>query len=143
MSEIVGFRHAGINVKNMDVALAFYERLLGLELVSDRVSEDGGRFVGAGASPVRICVLRVPGSEPQIELLEYRDAGAAARAVKPVDAGVAHASFWVSDIDRLFARLVAGNVPVLSAPIVPASGRKKFYARDPDGFLLELTEEKP
>jgi hypothetical protein len=34
-------------------------------------------------------------------------------------------------------------VPVLSAPIVLASGRKKFYARDPDGFLLELTEEKP
>ena len=137
---IVGFRHAGVNVKNMEVALAFYGQLLGLELISDRISDDGGRFVGAGETPVRICVLRVPGSESHIELLEYRAAGGAPVSGKPVDFGVAHASFWVKDIDALFERLVAANVPVHSPPIMPASGRKKFYASDPDGFLLELTE---
>jgi lactoylglutathione lyase len=140
---IVGFRHAGVNVKDMDVARAFYEQVLGLELISDRVSDDGGRFVGAGDTAVRICVLRVPGTESHIELLEYRDADGAPSSGKPVDFGVAHASFWVKDIDELYGRLIAKNVPVHSAPIVPPSGRKKFYASDPDGFLLEFTEENP
>jgi hypothetical protein len=46
----------------------------------------------------------------------------------------------VKDIDRLFEQLAAEKVPVLSPPIEPTSGRKKFYARDPDGFWIELTE---
>lgn len=137
---IAGYRHAGVNVKNMDVALAFYQGLLGLELISDRVSEDGGRFIGAGDTPVRICLLGIPGADSHIELLEYRDAGGVSSSVRPADFGVAHASFWVHGIDGLFQRFVASDVPVLSPPIMPPSGRKKFYARDPDGFLLELTE---
>jgi catechol 2,3-dioxygenase-like lactoylglutathione lyase family enzyme len=140
---IVGYRHAGVNVKDMDVSLAFYNGVLGLELISDRVSHDGGRFVGAGDTAVRICILGIPGSDAQIELLEYRNAGAARSTARPVDFSVAHASFWVEDIDALYERLVAADVRVLSPPIEPASGRKKFYACDPDGFLLELTEENP
>ena len=141
MSEgITGFRHAGISVKNMDASLAFYVRLLGLTVLSDRVSPDGGRFVGAGDTAVRICLLAIPGSPTHIELLEYRAAGGMPVTVKPVDFGAGHTSFWVADVDRLFARLEAAHVPVLSPPIEPASGRKKFYACDPDGFWLELTE---
>jgi DNA-binding transcriptional LysR family regulator len=57
---INGFRHVGISVKNMDVSLAFYVQLLGLTMTSDRVSLDGGRFVGAGDTAVRICLLEIP-----------------------------------------------------------------------------------
>lgn len=137
---ISGFRHTGISVRSMNASLAFYVRLLGLTVISDRVSPDGGRFVGAGDTPVRICLLAIPGSPAHIELLEYSTAGAVSVTAKPVDLGAGHASFWVHDVDRLFARLTAENVPVLSPPIDPASGRKKFYACDPDGFWLELTE---
>ncbi len=140
---VTGYRHAGISVKNMEASLAFYVRLLGLTVISDRVSPDGGRFAGAGDTPVRICLLAIPGSPAHIELLEYRAAGATPVTVKPFDVGAAHASFWVQDVDRLFARLTAENVPVLSPPIEPSSGRKKFYACDPDGFWLELTEAPP
>ena len=141
MSEgITGFRHAGISVQNMDASLAFYVRLLGLTMISDRVSPDGGRFVGAADAAVRICLLEIPGSAAHIELLEYRGAGGSPVTAKPVDFGSGHASFWVKDIDRLFERLEAANVPVLTPPIEPSSGRKKFYACDPDGFWLELTE---
>lgn len=137
---VTGFRHAGISVRDMSAALDFYQRLLGFALLSDRVSPDSGRYVGAAGAAARICVLQLPGSNAQLELLEYRGASREAGSAKPVDFSVAHTSFWVRDIDALYARFVAQGVVVLAPPVTPASGRKKFYARDPDGFLLELTE---
>lgn len=142
-SPIVGFRHTGITVKEMERALAFYCGLLGLEKRSDRISPEGGRFVGAPGASIRICILALPGSQAEIELLEYRNATGAAHSGRPIDPGTAHTSFWVSDVEQLYAALVENGVPVLSDPIEPLSGRKKFYARDPDGFWLELTEVRP
>ena len=137
---ISGFRHAGITVKDMDASLAFYVELLGLTVLSDRTSAEGGRAAGAVDASVRICLLGIPASAAQIELLEYRGAHGKPVAAKPVDFGAGHASFWVKDVDRLFERLVEKNVPVVSKPVEPPSGRKKFYASDPDGFYVELTE---
>jgi catechol 2,3-dioxygenase-like lactoylglutathione lyase family enzyme len=140
---IAGFRHTGITVKDMERALAFYGGLLGLTLSSDRISPDGGQFVGAPGASIRICVLDAPGASAVIELVEYRNADGAPISAKPVDPGSGHASFWVSDIERLYTTLVEQGIRVLSGPIEPASGRKKFYAQDPDGFWLELTEVRP
>ena len=140
---IVGFRHTGITVKEMERALAFYCGLLGLEKRTDRISPEGGRFVGAPGASIRICVLALPDSNAEIELLEYRNAGGASVQPRLVDPGAAHTSFWVSDVEQLYADLVAHGVPVLADLIEPLSGRKKFYARDPDGFWLELTEVRP
>jgi lactoylglutathione lyase len=136
---IAGFRHTGITVENMDAALAFYQGLLGLRLMMDRVSDDGGKFVGVRGASIRICVLEVPGSNVGIELLEYRGADRTAVAGRPVDPGTGHLSFWVSDLDALYKRFVENGVELISEPIEAASSRKKFYARDPDGFWLELT----
>jgi catechol 2,3-dioxygenase-like lactoylglutathione lyase family enzyme len=137
---VVGFRHTGISVANMDAALAFYVGLLGLVLISDRESRDAGKAVAAEKASARICVLEVPGSSAHIELVEYRDAGGAPVMGRPVDPGSGHASLWVENVDELFAQLVEANVTVLTPPIDPPSGRRKVYARDPDGFWLELTE---
>jgi len=140
---IRGFRHTGITVRDMEKALVFYQGLLGLAVVSDRVVSDGGLFVGVDDVVTRICLLEIPGSSANIELLEYRGAGGKPASARPVDEGVGHASFWVTDIMTLYARLVEQNVPVITEPIRPPTGRKKFYASDPDGFWIELTEAVP
>lgn len=143
MPPIVGFRHAGITVEDMERSLAFYCGLLGLRATSDRISPDGGASVGAPGASIRICMLEVPGSSDAIELLEYRGADGRSSAVRPVDFGAGHVSFWVSDADRLHAALVEQGVAVQSPPMRAASGRKKFYAQDPDGVWLEFTEAQP
>jgi catechol 2,3-dioxygenase-like lactoylglutathione lyase family enzyme len=136
---IGGFRHTGITVKDMDAALTFYHGLLGLDVVSDRMSKDGGKFVGAADASIRICLLALPDTTVVIELLEYRNAQGTAFGGRAFDPGAGHLSFWVRDIDELYKRLVENGVDVVSAPVEAASGRNKFYARDPDGFWLELT----
>jgi catechol 2,3-dioxygenase-like lactoylglutathione lyase family enzyme len=140
---ISGFRHTGITVKDMDRALAFYCGVLGLVLGSDRLSPDGGQFVGAPGASIRICVLDAPGTSAVIELLEYRNADGTTITGRPVDHGIGHASFWVGDLDGLYTSLVEHGATVVSRPVAHASGRKKFYAQDPDGFWLELTEGPP
>ena len=137
---IGGFRHAGIAVGDMEASLGFYRDVLGLRVLSDRVSARAGDAVGAPGCAARICVLAVPDSNVHVELLEYRGAGARPVTPRPVDPGAAHASFWVADIGALYERLQAHGVPTLSPPLAQTSGRLKLYASDPDGFWLELTE---
>jgi catechol 2,3-dioxygenase-like lactoylglutathione lyase family enzyme len=124
----------------MDDALAFYHGLLGFAIVSDRISADGGKFVGVPGAGIRICILEIPDSSVAIELLQYRGADGNAVSTRPIDPGSGHLSFWVSDISAMHRRLVENGVEVISGPVDAASTRKKFYARDPDGFWLELTE---
>ena len=137
---IGGFRHAGISVRDMDASLAFYRDILGLTVVSDRHSPVAGDAVGMPGCGARICVLAVPASEVRVELLEYDGADGTTVARRPAEPGAAHASFWVTDIAELYRRLLAHGVETLSPPVVQSSGRPKLYARDPDGFWLELTE---
>jgi catechol 2,3-dioxygenase-like lactoylglutathione lyase family enzyme len=137
---IGGFRHAGIAVRDMETSLAFYRDVLGLPVVSDRISAVAGDAAGAPGCAARICVLAVTDSAVHVELLEYRGAGGTPVAPRPFEPGAAHASFWVADIAALYERLKANRVPTLSPPIAQTSGRLKLYASDPDGFWLELTE---
>ena len=74
---ITGARHAGITVSEMDRSLAFYGDLLGLELLWRRVFEEPEirEIVGVPeASAIEVAMLRVPGSDLDVELLEYRAA---------------------------------------------------------------------
>src|SRR5690606_29710355 len=81
---ITGFWHAGLTVSSMERSLAFYRDLLGLEIVSDRTVREAGvlAVTGTAVGAIRVCMLRVPGADAYLELLQYdalRPAGAAAR----------------------------------------------------------------
>ena len=136
---IIGFRHAGISVADMETSLAFYQGMLGLQLLSDRISPQGGRLAGVEAE-IRICVLEVPGSGPCVELIEYRGIDAPRLAGRAWDRGAGHASFRVSNVDALYRTLCERNVDAAREPTMTAVGTKIFYAKDPDGFWLEFAE---
>ena len=72
--QITGARHAGITVSDLDRSLEFYCGLLGLELLWRRLCEERGpEIVGVPeATALDIAMLRIPGSDVEVELLEYR-----------------------------------------------------------------------
>ena len=83
---ITGARHAGITVSDLDRSLAFYGGQLGLELLWRRLYEEPETrgIVGVPeATAFDIALLRVPGSDLELELIEYkgceRRSGAAGR----------------------------------------------------------------
>jgi hypothetical protein len=79
-----------------------------------------GDAVGAPGRGARICVIAVPDSATQLELLAYEGNTATAAPRRPVEPGTAHASFWVHDIAALYERF--HGVPTLSPPVVQFIG---------------------
>lgn len=141
---ITGFWHAGLTVSSMERSLAFYRDLLGLEIVSDRTVREAGvlAVTGTAVGAIRVCMLRVPGADAYLELLQYdalRPAGAAAR---PDSVGTAHVCFYVDDLPVAWERLRAAGVVAISGAPVDFSDRIPgtwcVYVHDPDGFVVEL-----
>lgn len=122
MPLIQDIHHASLVVADTAEALAFYQGVLGLEVLSQR--PDLG-FPGAW--------LRV-GSR-QIHLLELPNPD-------PVDGRPAHGgrdrhlALVVSSVDALAARLDRSALPYTRS----RSARRAIFCRDPDGNALEFVE---
>ena len=148
---VVGARHAGITVSDLDRSLEFYCGLLGLELNWRRVYEEPEirEIVGVPeATSFDIAMLRVPGSDLDVELLEYRGCERRPGATEPCTPGSGHFCLFVRDLDGLHADLRARGVAFRSdGPVEmtagPNQGGKSLYSLDPDGYVVELHEPPP
>jgi len=148
---ISGPRHAGITVSNLDRSLAFYRDLVRLELLWRRLYEEPEitRIVGVPeASGLEIAMLRVPGSEVEVELIEYRGCERHSGSSRPCDYGTGHFCVFVTGIDALHEELRARGVSFRSHGPVEMSaganaGGKSLYALDPDGYSFEFHQRPP
>jgi lactoylglutathione lyase len=144
--QLSGVSHFGVQVADIDRSVAFYEDVLGLELVW-RVTRNEPTIQEIVALPgleVEVAVFRIPQSDCYLEVLEYRNVDR--RAVDPAtqNPGTAHFCLYVDDLDDLHARLVERGVEFLSDVTTPAGGPHKggrvVYMLDPDGFRIELLQ---
>lgn len=126
--------HVGLSVYHMDKSIAWYQRVLGYELVKD----DG--FLPP--LQARVCFLERDGF--QLELFEYADP-------KPLPdnrrtpnsdlqtVGTKHVAFYVKDMPAVKAHLRAENVDI--AHEVEMNGEAVLFLRDCNGILIELIEK--
>ena len=57
------------------------------------------------------------------------------------DTGIRHVAFTVADIEASWKTLVDAGCEVLSEPIAAPDGKARlFFARDPEGNLMELVQ---
>lgn len=144
---ITGFWHGGVTVSDMDAARAFYEGLLGLEPISDRVTHQAEllEVTATSTGTIRICMLKVPNHDVYVELLQYSHRAVVETSSFPASRpGTGHLCFYVDDLRGMWQRLSAAGVASLSEGPVDCSGRIPgtwcIYLRDPDGYLVELFE---
>ena len=148
---VTGPRHAGITVSDLDRSLAFYHDLLGLELLWRRLYDepDIRDIVGVPeATSFDIAMLRIPGSDVEVELLQYHGSPRRSGAVPPSCHGTGHFCLFVDDAAAAHAALVARGVRFRSPGPVEMTGGanrggKSMYALDPDGYVIELHERPP
>ena len=125
---ILGARHAGITVSDLDRSLEFYCGELGLELLSRRLYEEReiAEIVGVPeASGFDIAMLRIPGSDVEVELLEYKGCERHSGSARPCDYGTGHFALFVEDIDGLYSDLAARGVAFRSDGPVEKSERRQ------------------
>ena len=125
--------HAGISVPDLDRAVAWYCRALGLaEGFRFEVAPLGLRGAFAtGPDGAGVELLEMAGSLPGPD----RSDPPSANAVH----GPNHVCFRVGDLDAAYARAVAeGALEVWTPRDSPEPGVRMAYITDPDGNLIEL-----
>jgi lactoylglutathione lyase len=149
--EIDGARHGGITVSDLDRSLEFYCGLLGLELLWRRLYEEPAilEIVGVPeASGLEIAMLRIPGCDVDVELIEYQGCSRASASTEPYNYGSGHFCVFVHHIEALYTDLASEGVRFRSdGPVEmtdgPNKGGKSLYSLDPDGYIFEFHERPP
>ena len=120
---IVNLHHASLIVNDLNVALTFYQGVLGLELDHNRpdLGYPGVWLILPGEQQLHLMVLDNPDKKSQRPEHGGRDH---------------HIAFSVSSIESLMRSLEAFATPFSQSK----SGRKALFCRDPDGNALEFIQ---
>jgi lactoylglutathione lyase len=146
MARITKNHHTGFTVRSLERSLAFYRDLLGMEVVFQWNPQAAylGELVGYPDVDMHAAILRIPGSDVFLELLEYGNVEKRTVDMANGNIGNGHIAFHVDALDPLYERLTAAGVKSVSPPVSPTIGPNKggraVYMIDPDGFRVELIQ---
>ena len=122
-NQVLKLHHVSFIVKDLELALAFYQQVLGLECDNSR--PDLG-YPGAW--------LTLPG-EQQLHLMQLPNPDI--NSQRPEHGGRDHhAAFSVKSIDTISALLDERGITYTKS----RSGRQALFCRDPDGNALEFIQ---
>jgi glyoxylase I family protein len=111
-----GVHHVAVNVQDVDEAVAFYTKRLGLMMRSDRPDFGfPGAWLDAGSQQVHLVQAPVPPSQGQ------------------------HFALLFDDLDTVIADLRNAGVEVSDA--VPVGFDRQAFVTDPSGNTIELHED--
>ena len=120
--------HTRMRVSDMDVTITFYQDVLGLEVVEQKVSPRGSR----------LAFLAVPNSEELIELCSFPASGPV-----NVDEDLVHLAFEVDNLDNTIQELTEKDIAITDGPTRTSSGSRFIFIDAPDGYEIELIERPP
>lgn len=127
--EIVQALHVALNVSDLAVAEQFYGQVLGLPRV-DRNLKFPGVWYQIGAFQVHLIpVAATPAEGEAGEIAPLWDQARWGRN--------RHLAFAVLDLAQAHQQLIDAGCPVQ----LSASGRAALFTQDPDGNLIELSEQ--
>lgn len=136
------FSHAGLTVSDFNAAVKFYWDVFGCPLVgvADTPAERVRSFFGVAAEAPRCKIgwLRAPGGAV-LEIFEFQP------HEPPIGVpwnrvGLTHIAFNVRNTQRWHDYLTRKGVECVSAPERSPRGHTFFFAKDPDGNLIELMD---
>lgn len=120
------FVYTGIEVSDLELAIAFYRDVLGMTLLGRyRIPETGGE----------IAELRSDGGTQLLELNWYPEGSFKGTP------GLDHLAFEVHDADQAFADLMGKGFQGALTPF-DEGGSRLAYVKDPDGNWIQLSSPR-
>lgn len=147
------FSHVGVNVRDIDAAVAFYRVLLEEEPITSNYFA-AVPFIDeiAGYDGAHLKEVVFPFGDGYLELQQYTNPTPGQTDPETYNVGHMHLCIEVDDIDAEVQRLKGAELGIefrSSAPVtVPESfsdfkGERYIYLRTPDGSTLELFQRAP
>ena len=132
--------HCEITVRNLDEAIKFYQKILGLKLVgkAEQIVTQEGELQNV---KMKLAFLGANGTI--LELIEYINPKGKKLDLDPWDIGAQHVAFEVKNIREMYNNLKNKGINFLSPPINHKTEDFDVtwtYLKDPDGGLVELLE---
>ena len=119
------YLYTRFRVHDMDRSINFYNGILGMEIIEEKISPRGSQLV----------FLRLPETDCNLELCSFPDSG---KIEVPED--LVHLAFEVQDLDKCVAKLKEQGVPITEGPIQTESGTQFIFTEDPDKYEIELIQ---
>ena len=156
---VVRLQNLAHTTESLGKTVPFYRDVLGLPLNGTRdpltqqprkLDEDMSKFTATKGMSFRAAAFRIPNAAFGFELTEFT--GGSRKPVRPniQDIGAATLALQVRDIEKVFAKVKASGVPIVTiggAPVNPTgnpdSKLREIVLRDPDGFFVELQQPDP
>ncbi len=143
--KITGADHTSFTVLNLERSLAFYQGILGFELLHLRPNITNKYFrdiIGMPDGVIKGAFLAIPGTTHRLELFEYVHPRGTALDVRTNNPGSAHMCWYVDDLRAMVDALAAKGAQFRSPPVYldegPNTGGWCIYMLDPDGITIEL-----
>ena len=140
---ILATRHTGIVVQDIERSLRFWRDVMGLQVAADFREE--GEFIDTvqHLSGVKLRMIKLTAPDGSMIELPQDDAHPTPTPERNelCDRGVRHVAFTVADVGASWQTLRAAGCETLSEPIAAPDGKARlFFARDPEGNLLEIVQ---
>ena len=148
---ITGVAHTAVCVPDVEAAVAWYESVLGLTVLSppylvegDAIERDMAELVPSPVA-VKAAILGFPdGGDRVLEVIEYPRAPGRARPpdASVVDHGFTHVGLVCDDIVATRAELEDKGVRFLTSGMAEIVGLRTTWFADPHGLVFILLEKR-
>ena len=134
------FRHVGIVVNDLNKMIWFYQDLIGLKIIYDKIEE--GRFLNhilnSNNKSPRIIKLG-QNNKTIVELLYFE--GCEINKKNLFNNGYTHFALTIDDGNYLYDKFIENGLSVINTPTISDEKTVKvFFGMDPENNIIELVE---
>lgn len=133
--------HVGLTVKNLDRSITFYRDVIGLK-EGERLELKSEVYRTYTKNPeAHIKFTYMTAGDFTLQLIEYVGGGGGALDLSHNRVGCPHLAFRVPDAEAKYRQIQQDRDAEVISEIVQLSPRSRnFYAKDPDGVLIEFSQ---
>jgi len=146
-SNILGAR-IGLTIESTNQSMKFYRDVLGFETkpgAAFATDKTIASLIDAQGAQWRINSAKIPGTDVEWELIEFKDIARTPFKLAVPDTGSPAVSVIVKDVPTALEAVKAGGGSVVTAGGKPIqfNNTPLVFVRDPNGFLIELMQGPP
>jgi catechol 2,3-dioxygenase-like lactoylglutathione lyase family enzyme len=145
----VQLAHTAICVPDVDAAVAWYESVLGLTVLSppylmtgDAITDDMGELLPTRPVAVKAAIIGNATGDHVIEVIGYPNEPATDDAPRAITSpGISHVGIVCDDIDDARARIEAAGGTFIVSGVADVARLRTTWFRDPWGVLFILMQK--